>query len=109
MTFKSGVSGNMKGRPKGIVDKRLLYKSIINAHSEELINIAIEKAKSGNDMMMKLVLERVLPAKARDNLITKDIMVGHRVAMHQNRLFYGNGLYQVMFFYFLLASANDKK
>lgn len=76
MAFKKGDRGNPKGRPKGIVDKRVKYAQLLNSHAEELIEIAVKKAKDGDAMMMKMVLGRVLPGKPRDNFVSNDIMQG---------------------------------
>jgi len=69
MTFEKGQSGNPEGRPKGIKDKRTLYVEMIESHAEELINKALEMALNGNEIMLKIFLERILPAKPKDNVI----------------------------------------
>lgn len=76
MAFKKGDRGNPNGRPKGIVDKRVKYAQLLNSHAEELIEIAVQKAKDGDALMMKMVLGRVLPGKPRDNFVSNDIMKG---------------------------------
>ena len=65
--FKPGQSGNPKGRPKGIVDKRQKYKALFELHSEALAGKAIELALDGDTGALRLCLERVAPTlKARD-------------------------------------------
>ncbi|MGD9107587.1 MAG: DUF5681 domain-containing protein [Gammaproteobacteria bacterium] len=67
--FKPGQSGNPEGRPKGIKDKRTLYVEMIESQAEELINKALEMALNGNEVMLKIFLERILPAKPKDNVV----------------------------------------
>lgn len=68
MPFKPGESGNPKGRPKGIVDRRARYLEIIEQYGDKLVEKAIEKAFWGNEQMLKLLLDRILPAKPRDRI-----------------------------------------
>jgi len=69
MKFKKGKSGNPNGRPKGIKDRRVLFADLIEDHKEELLQTAINLALEGDEQMLKLLLERLLPAKPRDNLL----------------------------------------
>lgn len=69
MTFDKGQSGNPEGRPKGIKDKRILFAEIIESSNKELLNKALEMALGGNEQMLKMFLERILPAKPKDNLV----------------------------------------
>ena len=71
--FKPGQSGNPEGRPKGIKDRRIIFTEIIESHKEELINKALEMALNGNEMMLKMFLERILPAKPKDNVVNIDL------------------------------------
>lgn len=63
MTFTKGKSGNPSGRPKGAQDRRTLFRSMIEPQSAELVSKAISMALNGNEQMLKLLLERILPAK----------------------------------------------
>lgn len=67
--FQPGQSGNPDGRPKGIKDKRTLYAETIESHAEELINKALEMALNGDAVMLKIFLERILPAKPKDDVV----------------------------------------
>jgi len=69
MTFEKGQSGNLEGRPKGIKDKRILFAETLKFHKEGLLNKALEMALGGNEQMLKMFLERILPAKPKDNLV----------------------------------------
>lgn len=69
MTFKTGESGNPKGRSKGTGHKQRLFNDLVSPHQEDLFTKAIELALDGNEAMLRLFLERLLPAKPQDNAI----------------------------------------
>jgi hypothetical protein len=69
MPFEPGISGNPEGRPKGIRDNRVLFADMLNDHKDALFNKAVEMALNGNEQMLKLLLERMLPAKPKSNAI----------------------------------------
>ncbi len=67
MTFKKGKSGNPKGRPKGIKDRRVMHREFLESHAKNLMKKAVEMALEGDGAALRLCLERVVPAiKARD-------------------------------------------
>jgi hypothetical protein len=68
--FQSGQSGNPEGRPKGIKDKRTLFVEIIESRKEELLNKALDMALAGDQQMMRVLLDRLLPAKPKDNQLS---------------------------------------
>jgi hypothetical protein len=67
LAFKIGKSGNPAGRPKGSRDKRTVFKEMLEPKSSQLIQKAIEMALDGNEAMLRLLLDRVLPAKLRED------------------------------------------
>lgn len=67
MTFKKGISGNIQGRPKGIVDKRIELRSLLVPHAEALVNKAVELALAGDSNALRLCIDRLIP-KAKDEL-----------------------------------------
>lgn len=69
MTFKHGRSGNPDGRPKGSGFRQQLFKTLVEPHKEALFDTAIKLALEGNEAMMRLLLERMLPAKPTDDAI----------------------------------------
>jgi hypothetical protein len=69
MTFITGQSGNEKGRPKGITDKRSRFRKLIETHAEELIEVLIRQAKSGDPTALRLCIERLIP-KAKSEPVT---------------------------------------
>jgi hypothetical protein len=66
MKYQPGKSGNPKGRPKGSKDRRALFRELIEPHKEMLASKAVEMALEGNEAMMKLLLDRMLPAKPKE-------------------------------------------
>lgn len=73
MPFKPGQSGNALGRPKGIKDSRSAFKAMVEPNCAQLIQKAIDMALDGNEAMLRLLLDRVLPAKLREDPIPIDI------------------------------------
>lgn len=67
--FIEGKSGNPKGRPSGIKDKRALFAELLDNRKDDLFNKAIEMALDGNESLLKLFLDRLLPAKPKDDPI----------------------------------------
>jgi len=65
MTFKQGISGNVNGRPKGAPDRRTIFREMIEPHREALVQKAVNLALDGNEHMLRLLLDRLLPAKPR--------------------------------------------
>lgn len=59
--FQPGQSGNPRGRPRGIPDRRNAWREALADHLPELIDRLVEKAKSGDEFATKLILERVAP------------------------------------------------
>ena len=59
--FKKGQSGNPRGRPKGIVDRRTELRKLLNPHSKDVVNKVVEKALEGDTTAMKLCMDRLIP------------------------------------------------
>ncbi len=60
MTWKKGQSGNPKGRIKGYTPVST-YRKMLDSHIPEILNKAIEMAKSGDNAMIKLCVDRIIP------------------------------------------------
>ncbi len=68
--FKKGESGNPTGRPKGISDKRGELRELLAPHAQELLNKAVELAKSGDTTALRLCLDRIMaPIRAKEEAV----------------------------------------
>ena len=61
MTFLPGQSGNPAGRPRGARNKKTLaLEALLEGESEALMEKMIGLAKMGDDLAMRLCMERML-------------------------------------------------
>ncbi|MCE3232433.1 MAG: hypothetical protein K0R98_690 [Rickettsiaceae bacterium] len=73
--FKQGQSGNPNGKPKGARNKTTLaIQELLDGESETITRKAIELAKAGDMTAIRLVMERILPAR-KDSPITFEMPV----------------------------------
>lgn len=73
MQFQSGESGNPNGRPKGTGHRQQLFNDLVAPHREALFEKAIKMALAGNESMLRLFLERILPAKPHDEPVNLEL------------------------------------
>jgi hypothetical protein len=73
MKFRPGESGNPSGRKPGTGYRQQLFKTLIEPRKNELINTALELALDGNEAMLRLFLERMLPCKPVDDGIVIEV------------------------------------
>ncbi|MHB1949353.1 MAG: DUF5681 domain-containing protein [Gammaproteobacteria bacterium] len=73
MAFETGKSGNPHGRPKGSGYRQQIFNDLVLPHKEVLLEKAINMAKDGDPQMLRLFLERLLPAKPADEPVNLDI------------------------------------
>lgn len=59
--FTPGQSGNPKGRPPGVADRRTALRRQLEEHGPALMQRAVELAMAGDVAAMRLCLERVAP------------------------------------------------
>jgi hypothetical protein len=70
MTFKPGQSGNPKGRPQGSKHKATIAaQTLLDGEAQALTKKAVELAKAGNVLALRLCLERLIPTR-KDQPIT---------------------------------------
>ena len=60
--FKKGQSGNPKGRPKGVVDRRSRYLALIEKRLPDVVNQVVSAALGGDMTACKILLDKVLPS-----------------------------------------------
>jgi hypothetical protein len=62
--FQKGQSGNPLGRPKGSRNKAtLISEQMMEEEGPNIVRTVIDMAVAGNPMMLKLCLERIMPAR----------------------------------------------
>jgi hypothetical protein len=70
--FKKGKSGNPAGRSTGSRNKATLAaKKLLDGEAEEITRKAIELAKSGDTIALRLCLERIYPKPKEMTIKTK--------------------------------------
>lgn len=71
--FQKGQSGNPRGRPAGARHKvTLALEALLDGEAQTITRKAIEMAKKGDPMMIRLCLERMLPVR-RDRPVTFEL------------------------------------
>ncbi len=72
-TFHKGNSGNPGGKPKGARNKTTLaIQELLDGEAEAITRKVIELAKEGDSAAIRLVMERILPAR-KDSPVTLTI------------------------------------
>lgn len=84
MTFKSGQSGNPSGRPRGMKDRRTIFRDMIEPTARELVDKAVNMAMNGNEQMLKLLLERLLPPKPQEDTVDMSLKLKSKSLSEQS-------------------------
>jgi hypothetical protein len=71
MPYKPGQSGNPKGRPPGIQDRRSRLRDALADQGDELLATAVEMAKGGDTTMLSFLINRILPASKPETAPTE--------------------------------------
>ncbi len=62
--FLPGKTGNLRGRPRGSRNKAtLLAEALVDGEAEAVVRSIIEKAKNGDSVAQRLILDRLLPRR----------------------------------------------
>ena len=84
--WQKGQSGNLKGRPPGLKHQEF-FDEIIKDHRVDLLNIAIEKARSGKSpIILKFLLERFVPKIAMNPLEYEKMLLEIEKLTKENEL-----------------------
>lgn len=71
MAFKKGRSGNPAGRPKGIEDKRVALRTLLEPHAPKLVDMVVKKALAGDMTAARICIDRLIPpVRARSDVVT---------------------------------------
>lgn len=68
--FKTGEVNNPLGRPKGTGFRQQIFNDLVLPHKSSLFDVAIKKALEGNEAMLRLFLDRMLPPKPTEESLT---------------------------------------
>lgn len=60
--FKKGTSGNPAGRPRGVPDKRSIYRQALHEKAPDIIGVLIEKALEGDPTALRICTDKILPS-----------------------------------------------
>ena len=60
--FEKGKSGNPAGRPKGIQDKRVEMRALLEPYASSLIEKAVQLALEGDTTALKLCVDKIVPS-----------------------------------------------
>jgi len=72
MTFKPGKSGNPKGKPKGTLHKATRAAlEILEGDLKAITRVCIDKAKAGDLLAVKLILDKLLPNRRERSITLK--------------------------------------
>jgi len=75
--FKSGQSGNLRGRPRGSKDKRTEIRDLLKPHADKLIKKAVELAMNGDVAALRLCIDRLVsPIKPQGMPVVIDCLKG---------------------------------
>ena len=75
--FKKGQSGNRAGRPKGIKDRRVKYRELLEPNARALVKKAVQLALDGDTTALRLCLDRIIPTiKAKDEPVVVGSLKG---------------------------------
>lgn len=87
--FKKGVSGNPSGRPKGSKNRTTLLRQAIegdmvdrlSTDAIDILEVAIELAKKGDTACIKILMDRLLPARKAADEDTKSGVSGINIVV----------------------------
>ena len=69
--FQPGQSGNIKGRPKGIIDKRQRMQKALGEGADAVIAVVKSKAIEGDMQAAGLVLARLVPTLKPEGVLIR--------------------------------------
>jgi hypothetical protein len=59
--FPQGVSGNAAGRPRGIPDRRVQFRDLLDSRAAEIVQTVIDAALGGDMTAAKMPIDKIVP------------------------------------------------
>lgn len=59
--FKVGASGNPTGRPKGVKDRRVALRDLLEPHADKLVKKVVDLALAGDVQALRICIDRIIP------------------------------------------------
>jgi hypothetical protein len=66
--FKAGASGNPSGRPKGIKDRRIVMRELLEPHAAKLVKTVVDLALAGDVQALRICIDRLIPPVREERL-----------------------------------------
>lgn len=70
--FKTGASGNPTGRPKGIKDRRVELRGLLEPHADKLVKKVVALALAGDVQALRICIDRIIPP-VRERAVSVDL------------------------------------
>lgn len=70
--FKAGASGNPTGRPKGIKDRRVELRALLEPHADKLVKKVVDLALAGDVQALRICIDRIIPP-VRERAVSVDL------------------------------------
>ena len=68
--FKTGESGNKDGKQAGTKNKMTELRELFQVSAPAIVAIVLERAEAGEEDMIKLALERIMPKKREETYVS---------------------------------------
>jgi len=74
--FRPGRSGNSAGRPRGLPDRRNLFRDVVGERISSVVDVVLGAALAGDMSACKLLLDKIVPNARQSDLPFRLQVVG---------------------------------